>query len=129
MLSHVLPDLINKIKNGQDPVHILGTGDQIRCYTNGRDIGKGIRVIIESEAAINEDFNISIAQPTSVLELAELVWNKLNPGKPFSFVSDDPFEYDVQKRIPDVTKAKVLLGFTAEIPLSESIDEVIEYLK
>ncbi len=129
MLSHVLPDLINKIKSGQDPVHILGSGDQIRCYTNGKDIGRGIRAVIESEAAINEDFNISIAEPTSVLELAEMVWNKFNPNKPFCYVSDEPFEYDVQKRVPDVTKAKVLLGFTADIPLSDSIDEVIEYLK
>lgn len=128
MLSHVLPDLINKIKNGQDPVHILGTGDQIRCYTNGKDIGRAIRVIIESEAAINEDFNISIATPTSVLELAQMVWEKLNPGKKFSYVSDDPFEYDVKKRIPDVSKAKNLIGFEAKINLSESIDEVIEYL-
>jgi len=128
MLSHVLPDLINKIKNGQDPVHILGSGDQIRCYTNGKDIGRAIRIIIESENATNEDFNISIGQPTSVLELAELVWNKLNPNKPFAFVSDDPFEYDVQKRIPDVSKAKNILGFEAKISLSESIDEVIEYL-
>lgn len=128
MLSHVLPDLINKIKSGQDPVHILGSGDQIRCYTNGRDIGRGIRYVIENENAINEDFNISIATPTSVLELAELVWNKINPGKEFRYVSDDPFEYDVQKRVPDVTKAKNLLGFEAEIGLSESIDEVMEYL-
>lgn len=128
MLSHVLPDLINKIKSGQNPVHILGSGDQIRCYTNGRDIGKGIRYVIENENAINEDFNISISTATSVLELAELVWNKLNPGKEFRYVSDDPFEYDVQKRIPDVSKAKELLGFEAEIGLSESIDEVIEYL-
>jgi nucleoside-diphosphate-sugar epimerase len=128
MLSHVLPDLINKIKSGQDPVHILGSGDQIRCYTNGRDIGKGIRYVIENENAVNEDFNISISTATSVLKLAELVWNKLNPGKEFRYVSDDPFEYDVQKRIPDVSKAKELLGFEAEIGLSESIDEVIEYL-
>ena len=128
MLSHVLPDLINKIKSGQDPVHILGSGDQIRCYTNGRDIGRGIRYVIENENAINEDFNISIATPTSVLELAELVWNKINPGKEFRYVSDDPFEYDVQKRVPDVTTAKNLLGYEAEIGLSESIDEVMEYL-
>jgi len=128
MLSHVLPDLINKIKSGQDPVHVLGSGDQIRCYTNGRDIGRGIRYVIENENAINEDFNISIATPTSVLELAELVWNKINPGKEFRYVSDDPFEYDVQKRVPDVTKAKNLLGYEAEIGLSESIDEVMEYL-
>ena len=129
MLSHVLPDLINKIKNGQDPVHILGSGDQIRCYTNGKDIGWGIRLVIESENAINEDFNISTATATSVIDLAKLVWAKLNPGKELSFVSDDPFEYDVQKRIPDVEKAKKLLGFEAQIGLSESIDEVIEYLK
>lgn len=128
MLSHVLPDLINKIKSGQDPVHILGSGDQIRCYTNGKDIGRGIRYVIENENAVNEDFNISIATPTSVLELAELVWNKINPEKEFRYVSDEPFEYDVQKRVPDVTKAKNLLGFEAEIGLSESIDEVIEYL-
>jgi nucleoside-diphosphate-sugar epimerase len=129
MLSHVLPDLINKIKSGQDPVHILGSGDQIRCYTNGRDIGRGIRMAIESEMAVNEDFNISIATPTSVLELAEMVWNKINPDKPFSYVSDTPFEYDVQKRVPNVNKAKELLGFEATITLAESIDEVMEYLK
>jgi nucleoside-diphosphate-sugar epimerase len=129
MLSHVLPDLINKIKSGQDPVHILGSGDQIRCYTNGRDIGRGIRMAIESELAVNEDFNISIATPTSVLELAEMVWNKINPSKPFSYVSDTPFEYDVQKRVPNVNKAKELFGFEATITLAESIDEVMEYLK
>ena len=48
--------------------------------------------------------------------------------KEFRYVSDDPFEYDVQKRVPDVSKAKKLLEFEAEIELSESIDEVIEYL-
>ena len=128
MLSHVLPDLINKIKNGQDPVHILGSGDQIRCYTNGKDIGRAIRMVIESENAINEDFNISIATPTSVLELAEMIWNKINPDKPFSYVSDDPFEYDVKKRVPDVSKAKNMIGFEATIDLSDSIDEVLEYL-
>jgi nucleoside-diphosphate-sugar epimerase len=84
---------------------------------------------VESEMAVNEDFNISIATPTSVLELAEMVWNKINPDKPFSYVSDTPFEYDVQKRVPNVNKAKELLGFEATITLAESIDEVMEYLK
>ena len=47
---------------------------------------------LSKNPAINEDFNISIATPTSVLELAEMIWNKINPNKPFSYVSDDPFE-------------------------------------
>lgn len=129
MMSHVLPDLINKCLLGQDPLHILGDGSQVRCYTNGKDIARGIIAAMESEAGRNEDFNISTPQPTTVLELAELVWSKINPTKPFRYVSDKPYEYDVQRRIPDVTKAKKVLNFEATTPLEQSIDEVIEWMK
>lgn len=129
MLSHVLPDIINKCLKGQDPLHILGEGNQVRCYTNGRDIAIGTRLVLESDKAINNDFNISIEKGHSVLELAEIVWNKINTGKPFNYVSDKAYEYDVQKRVPDMSKAKNILGFEAKIPLEESIDEVIKYIK
>jgi len=129
MMSHVLPDIINKILKGQDPLHILGTGEQVRCYTNGKDIARGIRLALESENATNEDFNISTPVATSVKELAEVVWNILNPGKPFSTVSDEAYEYDVQKRIPNTSKAQELLGFEADVGLEESVREVIEYMR
>ena len=129
MMSHVLPDIINKIMKGQDPLHILGTGEQVRCYTNGRDIARGIRMCLESENAINEDFNISTPVATSVLELAKLVWDIINPEKDFSVVSDKAYEYDVQKRIPNTSKAKQLIGFEAEVGLEESVREVIEYMR
>ncbi len=128
-MSHVLPDLINKCLKGQDPLHILGDGSQVRCYTHGSDIARGIVMAMESNKAVNEDFNISTATGHSVLQLAELVWKKINPNKPFSYVSDKPYEYDVQRRIPDVSKAKELLGFEATIPLEKSIEEVIEWMK
>lgn len=128
MLSHVLPDLINKCLKGQDPLHILGKGDQVRCYTNGKDIARGIVMAMESEAGLNNDFNISTSRPTTVLELAELVWNEINPDKPFRYVSDKAFKYDVQKRIPDVSKAKELLGFETKVSLETSIREVVEYM-
>jgi len=129
MMSHVLPDIVNKIMKGQNPLHILGSGEQIRCYTNGKDIARGIRMCMESSAAINEDFNISISQPTSVIELAKVAWGILNPGKEFTFVSDKAYEYDVQRRIPDTSKAKEMLGFEAQIGLIESVREVIEYMR
>ena len=129
MLSHVLPDIINKIKKGQDPLHILGSGNQVRCYTNGLDIARGIRLAVESPAATNEDFNISTPVATTVLELAKIVWDILNPDKEFSFVSDEPYLYDVQKRIPNTDKAKEVLGFEAKVPLEESIKEVIDWLE
>ena len=128
MMSHVLPDLINKILQGQDPLHVLGSGDQVRCYTHGKDIARGIRMAIESDKAKNEDFNISAPRPTSVLELAKIIWKEVNTDKPFNFVSDEPMTYDVQKRIPDVSKAKNILGFEANIPLEDSVREVIQYV-
>jgi len=129
MMSHVLPDLVNKALKGQDPLHILGEGNQVRCYTNGKDLARGIRLVIESEEAINEDFNISTPVATSVLELAQVIWKNINPDKPFRYNVDVPYEYDVQKRIPNVEKAKKILNFETEIHLEESVNEVINYLK
>ena len=128
-LSHVVPDLILKCIKGQDPLRIFGSGNQIRHYTNGLDIAKGIRICLEHPAALNNDFNISNSVSTTVLELAKMIWEKINPDKPFSYQSDDPFEYDVEKRIPSVMKAKDILGFEANISLSESLDEVIVWMK
>jgi nucleoside-diphosphate-sugar epimerase len=129
MMSHVLPDLVNKILKGQSPLHILGCGDQIRCYTNGLDLARGIRMVMESEKAINEDFNISTTKSTSVLELSKIIWDILKPNEEFKYVCDVAYEYDVQKRIPDTTKAKEILGFSAEVSLEQSVYEVIDYMK
>jgi len=129
MMSHVLPDLINKVVKGQYPLRLLGQGNQVRCYTNGKDIARGIRVAIESKAAENEDFNISTRHPTTVKELATVVWEELGDPRPLLFEHDEPFDYDVQKRVPDVQKAEEVLGFTANISLQESVREVIEYVR
>lgn len=128
-MSHVVPDLVQKVLKGQDPLHILGAGNQIRHYTYAGDLAEGIRICMELEQALNEDFNISIDVSTNVLELAELIWKKINGDKPFKYVSDKPFEYDVQKRVPDVSKARLVLGFKAETSLSESLDEVIPWIE
>src|SRR5215475_5299690 len=73
-MSHVVPDLVQKILKGQDPLHILGSGKQARHYTYGGDLARGIRLCIEHPAALNEDFNLSTSTRTQVLELAEMVW-------------------------------------------------------
>ncbi len=84
---------------------------------------------IESKEAINEDFNLSTTASTTVLELSQLIWKKINGDKPFRFVSDKPFEYDVQKRVPSVEKAKRILGFEAKTTLDEALDEVIPWIR
>jgi len=128
-MSHVVPDLVQKIVKGQNPLHILGDGRQVRHYTYGADLARGIRLAMESEKALNEDFNLSTAQSTTVIELAETIWKKLKPGVPFAYVSDKPFEHDVQKRVPDVSKAKRVLGFEATTSLDALLDEVIPWIE
>ncbi len=41
-MSHVVPDLVQKVLKGQDPLHILGDGEQVRHYTYGGDLARGI---------------------------------------------------------------------------------------
>ncbi len=128
-MSHVVPDLVQKILKGQDPLHVLGSGNQIRHYTYGGDLAEGIRLCIESEKAVNEGFNLSTPVSTTVLELAQLIWQKINGDKPFRYLSDPPFKYDVQKRIPSVEKAKQVLDFEAKTPLNDALDEIIPWIK
>jgi nucleoside-diphosphate-sugar epimerase len=128
-MSHVVPDLVQKVLKGQDPLHILGDGSQVRHYTYGGDLARGIVTTLEHEAALNEDFNLSTASSTSVLELAEIIWSKVKgPEIPFRYVSDPPFEHDVARRVPSVEKAKRLLGFEATTTLSQMLDEVIPWV-
>jgi UDP-glucose 4-epimerase len=129
-LSHVVPDLVLKVLKGQDPLHILGEGNQVRHYTYGGDLAHGIRVAMESPTAVNEDFNLSTARSTTVLELAECIWSKIHGSdRPFRYVTDSPFEHDVQLRVPDVHKAKDVLGFEATTSLESMLDEVIPWIR
>src|SRR5215207_1230993 len=129
-LSHVVPDLVLKVLKAQDPLHILGEGNQVRHYTYGGDLAHGIRLAMESPDAVNDDFNLSTAASTTVLELAESIWCKVNgPDVPFRYVSDPPFEHDVQLRVPDVQKARDVLGYEASTTLDAMLDEVIPWIR
>jgi nucleoside-diphosphate-sugar epimerase len=132
-MSHVVPDLVQKVLKGQSPLHILGKGNQVRCYTYGGDLAKGIMTTMFHPAAKNEDFNLSTPTSTSVLELAKVIWEKIHGtgagAKKFEYVSDPPYPYDVQHRVPDVSKAKRVLGFESSTTLSTMLDEVIPWIK
>lgn len=129
-LSHVVPDLVHKVLKGQDPLRLLGSGDQVRHFTYGGDLAKGIALTLEHPAAVNNDFNLSTAVATRILDLAELIWRKIHgTKKPFRVEHDPPFPHDVQLRSPDVTKAEKALGYRAETSLDAMLDEVIPWIE
>ncbi len=80
-------------------------------------------------AATNQDFNLSTAESTTVIELAQIIWQRINGDKPFEVVFDEPYEHDVQKRIPSTKKAKEVLGFEAKTSLEDMLDEVIPWIR
>jgi UDP-glucose 4-epimerase len=128
-MSHVVPDLVQKVLKGQDPLHVLGDGEQVRHYTYGGDLARGIVTAMEHPAAHNEDFNLSTAQGTTVRELAEVIWRKIKgPDVPLRLVSDPAFEHDVQRRVPATEKAERVLGFRATTSLEDMLDEVIPWI-
>jgi UDP-glucose 4-epimerase len=128
-MSHVVPDLVQKVLKGQDPLHILGSGEQVRHYTYGADLARGIVAAMEHPDAANEDFNLSTAESTTVRELSELIWRKVKgPGVPLRLVHDEPFAHDVQRRIPSTEKAKRILGFEASTSLDAMLDTVIPWI-
>jgi len=128
-MSHVVPDLVQKVFKKQDPLHILGDGNQVRHYTYGGDLARGIVTAMEHPDAFGEDFNLSTAQATTVLELAENIWHRLRgPDVPFRYTSDQPFDHDVQKRVPSVDKAREVLGFEATTTLDDMLDIVVPWV-
>ncbi len=129
-MSHVVPDLVQKVLKGQDPLHILGDGSQVRHYTYGGDLAQGIVLAMEHPEALDQDFNLSTSQSTTVLELAQLIWAKIRGAEvPFRYLSDPPFEHDVKRRVPATERAKRVLGFEATTSLEQMLDEVIPWIQ
>ncbi len=129
-LNNTVPELVLKTLSGEDPLHVRGSGSQVRPFTHAADAARGIRLAMESEAARNDDFNISTAEATAVMDLAARIWRRIHgPDRPFRYVSDQPAAYDVPIRTPDVRKAQAILGFEATTTLDEMIDEAIEWIR
>jgi len=127
--AHVIPDLAKKILEGQHPLELLGDGEQTRAFTHVRDIARGIILAFESKQGLNQDFNISAADETRVVDLARMIFDLCETGRDFEWKSMPAFTYDIRRRIPDTVKAREVLGFQAEVKIDEGLREVIGWLR
>lgn len=129
-MSHVIPDLVQKVLRGQDPLHILGSGNQVRHFTYGGDLARGIVTAMEHPAGENNDFNIGAPKCTTIIALANMIWNKVHgSAKPLTIVHDTPYQYDTQRQMANVSKARDVLGFEAMTPLNIVLDEVVTWTR
>lgn len=127
--AHVIPDLIKKILSGQYPLELLGDGQQTRCFTHVSDIATGIIIAMESEKALNDDFNIGSEREIKMIDLAKLLWKKCGIKKEFKVKFVRGFKYDIKRRVPSSGKAKKILGWRAEKKLEKELPEIINWVK
>ena len=123
-IAHMVPDVIRKVLSGQRPLQIFGSGQQTRTLTYVDDIAKGIVTAMDSQAGLNEDFNISAGEEMTVAEIARIIWEECgeDPGA-FELEHVGSFEVDVQRRWPDVSKAERLLGWKAMLDLDRMCED------
>jgi nucleoside-diphosphate-sugar epimerase len=124
--AHVIPDLVTKTMSGQYPLEILGDGKQVRSYTYVGDVADGI--VFAAAHVENDDFNIGNGVETRVTELAELIWRLCGRKEPFKLKHLPAFKYDVQKRVPDVSKIRKL-GWEPKVSLEQGLKITIEWLR
>ena len=128
-LAHVIPDLVKKALRGDYPLEVLGSGQQVRCFTYVTDVADGIVTAGLDPHGENEDFNIGDDSPITVAALAEKIWELSGRREPFKLAHAEPLRHDVPRRIPDVSKAKRVLGWRAKMSLDEGLSQSIEWYR
>lgn len=136
-LSHVFADYIkNIVKEGRTEIPIIGDGEQIRCFTWIGDVAGGIADYSFDERAANETFNLGNPEPITMKQLASIIYDGArekslvnNNGNGLTFTTEKSFPDDVRIRIPDVSKARDVLGWEPTLKVAESVKRCLDLMK
>lgn len=124
--SHVIPSLIKRVLDGENPLDVWGSGNQTRSFLYVEDFVEGILLTCE-KYAVADPVNIGSDDETTIRDLVNLI---LNICKCDSKVIFDRSKPEGQpRRKCDTTKAKKVLGFEARTPLKEGLKNTIDWYK
>jgi len=113
------------------PLSVYGSGDQIRCFCHVTDAVRGLLLVMDSDKAVGEVFNVGNNQQISIMELAkkviEITGSKSNIEK-IAYEKAYPAGFeDMQRRVPDISKIKQVLGWAPEINLDQIIKDIAAF--
>lgn len=114
-----------------DPLQVYGSGEQVRCFCHVSDAVKALIQVIDSDKAVGEVFNVGNNQQISIFELAKKVIQITGSKSvikklPYSEAYPEGFE-DMQRRVPDISKIKNILGWSPEIGLDQTIRDIANF--
>ena len=128
----VLPRFIKAAISNQ-PLTVYGDGTQSRTFCSVTDVVDALVLLMGSKESIGQAFNIGSTNEITIIELAQKVIKLTNSTseivyKKYSEVFGDNFE-EPQRRVPDISKIKKVVGWQPKQSLDEVIVEIAEYLK
>ena len=126
----VIPRFVRNALLGK-PIVVYGDGSQTRCFTYVGDAVRAVSVLMESDRAVGEVFNIGSIQEIEIRELARKVIELTGSSSKIEFISykeayGEGFE-DMKRRVPDITKIRNMIGWYPEVNLDELLQRVIAY--
>ena len=126
----VLPTLVQQALSSE-PLTVFGNGEQSRCFTHVDDIVKGLVQCISCDAAVGQVFNLGNTEEVTIHALAEKVINATQSTSAIKYVRYDQaygagFE-DMQRRVPDISKARQWFGYAPTQSLDDIIESVVAY--
>ncbi len=126
----VLPRFVRQALSGK-PLTVYGDGAQTRCFTDVRDVVRGITGLLDTDEAVGGTFNIGSHRPTSVLDLARRVIAQTGSCSEIAFVPyaqahPEGFE-ELGNRAPDTSALSELTGWSTRWTLEQTVDSVISH--
>jgi UDP-glucose 4-epimerase len=133
-VSHVFADFIRRIVyERRNPMLVLGSGEQVRCFTWIEDVAGAIARWSFDDRTANEDFNLGNPEPVTMLDLARQIYALYHelegrvPERPLAFEHGPTFKDDVLVRIPDIAKATSVLGWEPTVGLDEMLRRCLRH--
>jgi UDP-glucose 4-epimerase len=125
----VIPRFVNQAVRGE-AITVYGDGAQTRCFCYVGDVVDAMMALIEHPDAYGRVFNIGGSEEISIKELADRVIALSGSHSqvrylPYDVAYEEGFE-DMQRRVPDTTRAEQLIGFRQTVDLEGIIQMVIE---
>lgn len=126
----VVPRFVSAaLKN--EPLPVYGSGDQIRCFCHVDDAVRALLLVMDSDKAVGEVFNVGNNQQISIMQLAKKVIELTGSSSAIEKIAYEKaypkgFE-DMQRRVPDISKIKQVLGWTPEINLDQIIKDIAAF--
>ena len=116
-----------------EPITIYGTGTQSRCFCHVYDAVQGILAVIDAQETVGQAFNIGNNHEVSIEELAQAVIKQTASSSPITKI---PYEKaysvgfeDMQRRVPDISKAKAVVNWSPRLTLENIISDVANHLR